>query len=72
MQNDDLCDSTPTENIEAALDAMEKFYGFDEAAQQKKKQQQQQQAKREVLPPPPPMGWRDTIATTLSSLGARA
>jgi hypothetical protein len=68
---EDAKNRTPTENIEAALDAMEKFYGFDQASQEKKQGQQQNKTK-EVLPPPPPKGWRDTVATTLSSLGARA
>ena len=62
----DAANRTPTENIEAALEAMEKFYGFD--------QQNKAAAApaREALPPLPSSGWRETAATTLSNLGARA
>ena len=62
---EDAKNRTSAENIQAALDAMEKFYGFD----QKK---QAAATKQETLPPLPSGGWRESFATVLSNLGARA
>ncbi len=61
---EDAKNRTSSENIQAALDAMEKFYGFD--------QSQKTQARPETLPPLPSGGWRENFATVLSKLGARA
>ena len=60
---EDAKNRTPAENIQAALDAMEKFYGFD---------QKKHAARQESPPPLPPGGWRESVATVLSNLGARA
>jgi|EP01043_Picozoa_sp_COSAG02_P041098 hypothetical protein len=64
---EDAKNRTSAENIQAALDAMEKFYGFDQS-----KKTQAVAARPETLPPLPSGGWRESFATVLSKLGARA
>lgn len=64
---EDAKNRTSAENIQAALDAMEKFYGFDQSQKTKVVA-----ARPETLPPLPSGGWRESFATVLSQLGARA
>lgn len=64
---EDAKNRTPAENIQAALDAMEKFYGFDHSPKK-----QPAGAMTDTLPPLPSGGWRESFATALSKLGARA